>query len=45
MMIKKFIANNIDGSILDNENEKAYLKYMEQQLQASDKALAATLIA
>ena len=45
MMIKISIAKNIRGSIPDNENAKAYLESVEQQFQASDKALAATLIA
>ncbi|KAJ8636300.1 hypothetical protein MRB53_010567 [Persea americana] len=45
MMFKRSIAKNIRGSILANENAKAYLKSVEQQFQASGKALAATLTA
>ena len=44
MMIKRSIAKNGRGSILDNENAKDYLTLVEQQFQVSDKALAATLI-
>ena len=44
MMIKRSIVKNIRGSIPDNENAKNYLASVDQQFQASDKALAATLI-
>ena len=45
MIIKRSISKNTPSSIPDNENAKAYLEYVKQPFHASDKTLAAILIA